>query len=320
MKPGNLTVSFSPHIHDSASVNRIMLDVVIALIPAVIFAIYDFDIPHFEFFEFRPEAALIIGVCVFSCVFFEWAFNKLMKRKNTVKDLSAVITGLLLSFCLPVEVPIWMVVFGSFVAIVFVKQIFGGLGKNFANPAITARVVMLAAFSGYMTAWFLPFSDASLIAKPFVDADDLMFLPGMFELDMFIGHHSDYIGEAQATTAALLIGGLYLLFRRVITWHTPVTFIATVFALTALTGNEPMFQIFSGGLILGAFFMATDPVTSPMTYKGRLVFGVGVGLLTVLIRLYGTYPEAVSYSILIMNMIVALINRFTARKALGVVK
>jgi len=320
MKPGSMTVSFAPHLQDSAAVNRIMRDVIIALSPAVLLSIVNFDIPDFEFFEFRPEAALVIGVCVFSCVFFEWAFEKLLKRKNTINDLSAVITGLLLAFCLPADIPLWMAVFGSFVAIIFVKQLFGGLGKNFANPAVTARVVMLAAFPASMATWAMPFSDPSLTSKPFILADELAFLPEMFELEMFIGQHSDYIGEAQATGIALLIGGLYLLFRRVITWHIPVTFIGTVFVFTAIGGHEPMFQMFSGGLLLAAFFMATDYATSPFTKKGRIIFGIGAGLLTVLIRLYGTFPEAASYAILLMNMIVPLINKFTVYKALGEVK
>ena len=315
-----MTVSFAPHIQDSVTINRIMLDVIIALSPALILSIFSFDIPDFEFFEFRPEAALVIGVCVFSCVFFEWAFEKITKRKNTISDLSAVVTGLLLAFCLPVDIPLWMAIFGSFVAIILVKQLFGGLGKNFANPAVTARVVMLVSFPAAMSTWAMPFSDASLTSKPFVRADDIAFLPEMFELEMFIGQHSDYIGEAQAASFALLLGGLYLLFRRVITWHVPVTFIGTVFVVTAIGGHEPMFQVFSGGLLLAAFFMATDYVTIPLTNKGRIIFGIGLGLFTVLIRLYGTFPEAASYAILLMNMIVPLINKFTAHKALGEVK
>ena len=320
MNSNKMIVSFAPHLNDETTVNRIMRDVIIALSPVLLLSIFDFDIPSFEFFEFRSEAAAVIAVCVAACVFFEWAFQKFLKRKNTVTDLSAVITGLLLAFCLPPEIPIWMVIVGAFVAVIFVKLLFGGLGKNFANPAITARVVMLVAFSDYMTTWAAPFADASLTSKPFANADNLGLLPGMFELEMFLGIHSGYIGEAEATGVALLLGGVYLLVRRIITWHTPAAFIGTVFLLTAITGNEPMFQVFSGGLLLGAFFMATDYATSPFTNKGRLIFGAGAGLLTVLIRLYGTFPEAVSYSILLMNMVVPLINKFTVYKAFGEVQ
>ena len=307
MKPDNMTVSFAPHLQNSVTVSRIMLDVIIALSPALVAAIYVHQL----------YAVYVIGACVASCVFFEWAFEKIVKRRNTVTDLSAVVTGILFAFCLPYDIPLWKAVFGSFVAIVFVKQLFGGIGKNFANPAITARVVLLVAFPANMTAWVMPFFDTTLTSKPFValTSQELATLPGIYESFMYIHPLSDYLGEANGV--ALLAGGVYLLFRRVITWHTPVTFIGTVFVLTAITGNYPVFQVFSGGLLLGAIFMATDYVTSPFTKTGRILFGVGAGLLTVLIRLYGTFPEAVSYSILLMNMLVPFINKFTAHKALG---
>jgi electron transport complex protein RnfD len=202
---------------------------------------------------------------------------------------------MLLAFCLPEEIPIALAVFGSFVAIVFVKQLFGGLGKNFANPAVTARIVLLVAFPAAMATWYSPFF-------------------GFIDLHLFIDPHSGFLGEANGL--ALVFGGIYLLARRVITWHTPVTFIAVVFLLTAINGGDPVFQIFSGGLLLGAFFMATDYVTSPLTKTGRIIFGAGAGLLTVLIR-YGNYHMAVSFAILLMNMIVPLINKLTAHRALG---
>ena len=307
MSSNNMTVSFAPHIQGKATTSRIMLDVIIALCPALAASIY----------VHQHDAALVISACVASCVFFEWAFEKITKRKNTITDLSAVVTGLLFAFCLPVDIPLWKAVFGSFVAIVFVKQLFGGLGKNFANPAITARVMLFVTFPAYMTAWAMPFFDDSLTSRPFVilSSHELATLPEIFDSFMYINPLSDYLGEANGL--ALLIGGVYLLFRRVITWHTPVTFIGTVFALTAISGNYPVFQVFSGGLLLGAIFMATDYVTSPLTKTGRILFGIGAGLLTVLIRLYGTFPEAVSYAILLMNMLVPFINKFTALKALG---
>jgi len=280
-----MTVSFAPHLQDRVTVNRLMLDVIIALLPALAAAVY----------VFGSRAALIVGVCVVSCVFFEWAFEKLLKRNNTIKDLSAVVTGILLALCLPEEIPIGMAVFGSFTAIVFVKQLFGGLGKNFANPAITARIVLFAAFPASMATWDVPFL-------------------GSLDFDFFAGSHSGYFSEANGL--ALVLGGAYLIIRRVITWHTPVTFIAVVFALTAIQGSEPMFQIFSGGLLVGAFFMATDSVTSPLTNTGRVIFGAGAGLLTVLIR-YGNYHMAVSFAILLMNMVVPHINRLTIPRPLG---
>ncbi|MCL2380919.1 MAG: RnfABCDGE type electron transport complex subunit D [Treponema sp.] len=296
MKQGNMTVSFAPHIQDSAAANRIMLDVIIALSPVIILSIYDFDIPFFEYFQFLPEPALLIGICVASCVFFEWAFQKLVKRKNTVKDLSAVVTGLLLALCLPEEIHPVLAVFGSFVAIVFVKQLFGGIGKNFANPAVTARVVLLVAFPAAMaTTWYMPFS-------------------GELDLELLIGRQSNFLGDGHGL--ALVAGGVYLLIRRVITWHIPVTFIGTVFVVAAITGNDPVFQVFSGSLLLGAIFMATDYTTSPLTAKRRIIFGVMAGLHLVLFR-YGNYQMAVSYTILLMNMATPLINKFAAYRALG---
>ena len=284
-----------------------MLDVIIALSPALIAS----------FYVFGSYAVVITGVCAAACLFFEWAFEKILKRKNSIGDLSAVVTGLLLAFCLPVGIPLWQAVFGCFVAIVFVKQLFGGFGKNFANPAVTARIALLAAFPASMAAYVRPFLDSSLVTKPFASLSryDLETLPGVFELEMFIGVHSDYLGEANGL--ALLIGGAYLLIRRVITWHIPVTFIGTVFVLTAISGSQPVFQVFSGGLLLGALFMATDPVTSPLAKAGHVIFGIGAGILTVVIRFYGKFPEAVSYAILLMNMLVPIINKFGARRAPG---
>jgi electron transport complex protein RnfD len=289
-----------------------MLDVVIALIPAFVFAV----------FIFGPRAALITGVCVVSCVFFEWAFEKILKRKNTINDFSAVITGMLLAYNLPVTIPVWQAIFGSFTAIILVKQLYGGLGKNFANPAITARVVMFLAFPVTMTTWIVPF-DWKTSTDIITGATPLKLLfQGQTDVlntwSLFIGTHGGCLGEV--SEAALLLGGLYLLVRGVISWHAPVTFIAVVFALTALAGVNPVYHIFSGGLFLGAIFMATDYVTTPQTNLGRAIFGVGCGILTVLIRLFGSYPEGVSFSILIMNTLVPFINKLTYKKALGGLK
>ena len=314
MKPDNLTVAYAPHIHDRTTTRRIMLDVVIALCPAFIAS----------FLVFGPRAVLVTAVCVAACVFFEWAFNKSLKRKCTIKDLSAVITGMLLAFNLPVTIPLWQAVFGSFVAIIFVKMLFGGLGKNFANPAVVARVVMFLAFPIAMTNWYVPHWNVPLLdtisgATPlvYIARGDFYSMEKVWY--MFLGVHRGSLGET--SELALLIGGIYLLARRVITWHAPVAFIGTVFVLTALIGNhsvyQPLFHIFSGGLFLGAIFMATDYVTTPMTKTGRAIFGLGCGLFTVMIRLYGSYPEGVSFAILLMNMIVPFINKLTANKALG---
>jgi len=310
MKPDSLTVSYAPHIRDKITTSRIMLDVIIALCPALIVS----------FLVFGPRAILVTGACVAACVFFEWAFNKALKRKKTINDLSAVITGMLLAFNLPVSIPLWQAVFGSFVAIIFVKMLFGGLGKNFANPAILARVVMMLAFPLTMTNWYVPgwsaphldtISGATpliyILRDEFYDMNKVWY--------MFLGVHRGSLGET--SELALLIGGIYLLFRRVITWHAPVTFIGTVFVLTAIAGHNPVFHILSGGLFLGAIFMATDYVTTPMTKTGRAIFGIGCGLFTVMIRLYGAYPEGVSFGILLMNIVVPFINKATAHRALG---
>ena len=299
----NMTVSFSPHIHDKITASRIMLDVVIALVPAFAASL----------FIFGPRAALVTAVCVSSCVLFEGIYQKLMKKPVTVNDLSAVVTGLLLAFNLPVEIPVWQAVFGCAVAILFVKQLFGGLGKNFANPAITARVVMFLAFSKTMTTWVQIDAVSSATPLALMKRGEFGDLPGLW--NMLAGSRGGSLGETSAL--ALLLGGIYLLIRRVITWHTPAAFFGTVFVLAAVFGQEPLHHLLAGGLFLGAFFMATDYPTTPKTNAGRVVFGAGCGVLTVIIRLYGNYPEGVAFSILLMNMAVPYINKSTLRKALG---
>ena len=301
---GNMTVSFMPHIRDNTSTNRIMLDVLIALCPAFIASILIFG----------GRSALVVGVCVASCVFFEWAYQKITKRKSTIKDLSACITGVLLAFNLPETIPLWMAVFGCGVAIILVKQLFGGIGKNFANPAITARIVMVISFPVAMTTWTqLPDAVSGATPLALIQSGDLSYLPSL--MDMFLGLRGGCLGETSAL--ALLLGGAYLIIRRVITWHIPVTFIGTVFVLTGLLGQQPSYQLMAGGLLIGAIFMATDYVTSPQTAKGRIIFGIGAGLLTVLIRVWGSYPDGVSFAILFMNVLVPFINKFTQTKPLG---
>ncbi|MCL2718649.1 MAG: RnfABCDGE type electron transport complex subunit D [Lachnospiraceae bacterium] len=303
----NMTVSFSPHIRDKITTNRIMIDVLIALFPAFIASVWIFG----------PRAALITCVCVISCVVFEWVYQKLLKKPVTVNDYSACVTGVLLAYNLPVGIPIWQAIFGCAIAIVLVKQLFGGIGKNFANPALTARVVMFLAFSTTMTTW-VQLPDAVSAATPLMlmARGELESLPPLW--NMIVGTRGGCLGET--SSIALLIGGLYLLIRRVITWHAPVTFIATTFILSAIFGTAPMYHLFGGGLILGAFFMATDYPTTPQTNKGRIIFGIGCGIFTVIIRLYGNYPEGVSFAILFMNMLVPYINKFTLTKPLGGLK
>lgn len=302
----NFTVSVSPHLRDKTDTHTIMRDVLIALIPAAIASMAIFG----------ERALLVEAVCVAVCVMSEWAFQKITKRPKTVEDLSACVTGLLLAFNLPVGIPLWQAALGSVIAIVVVKQLFGGLGQNFANPAITARIIMLLAFSGTMTTWSLPDAVSSATPLPIIAGKAEGVLPALS--DMFLGLRGGCLGETSAL--ALLLGGGYLLFRRVISWHTPVAFIGTVFLLTWALGEQPVYQVLSGGLLLGAFFMATDYATTPSTDWGRIIFGVGCGLITVLIRVWGSYPEGVSFSILLMNILTPHISNWTRTKPLGGVK
>jgi len=287
---------------------------------------------------FGPRAALVTVVCVAACLLFEALYQKFTKQPITIMDFSAVITGLLIAFNLPVTIPLWQAIIGCFVAIVMIKQLFGGLGRNFANPAIVARVVLFIAFPLTMSYWNMPDSTPSWVllsgvvptssevvvdtiayATPLAHlANDSMYALPSF-LDMFLGIRGGTIGETSAL--ALLLGGIYLLVRGVIRWHIPVSFMATVAALSFLAGgfdiNFIIMHLLAGGLILGALFMATDYVTSPQTIKGRIIFGIGCGLLTMVIRLFGSYPEGVSFAILLMNILVPFINKFTMTKPLG---
>ena len=297
-----LIVSPSPHTRS------IMLDVVIALLPALAVAAW----------LFGGRALLVAAVCVGSSVLLEFLCRRLMKRDQTIGDLSAVVTGLLLALNLPVGIPLWVAIFGCFIAIVVVKQLFGGIGQNFANPAMAARVILLASFSGYMTARSVPgdylavdaIASATPLARMAADAETSSLL------QMFLGVKSTCaMGEVSAL--ALLIGGCYLVFRRVISPVTPLCYIGTVFVLTGLLGADPVRQILAGGLMLGAIFMATDYTTSPATTKGKMIFALGCGIITVLIRLYGGYPEGVSFAILLMNILTPQIDKLTMKKPLG---
>lgn len=306
-----LFVESSPHIRSAWTTQKIMLNVIIALCPALIMSTYIFGI----------KALLLTVICCASCVLLEFLFNKVTKREDTISDLSAVVTGMLLAFNLPVDLPIYMAIIGCFVAIVIVKCLFGGIGQNFANPAITARIVLMMSFAGSMTKWTAPFSwkdgvDATVSATPLA-ADTLPELS-----DMFLGFRAGCLGET--CIAALMLGGLYLMFIGLIRPATPVCFIGTVALLSFLYGgcdvNFMLYQLMSGGLILGALFMATDYATTPLTAKGKIIFGVCCGLITFAIRQFASMPEGVSFSILVMNCLTPLIDRFTAPKALGAVK
>ena len=293
-------VAASPHVTTKNSTAVIMRDVLIALAPAVLAGCVVFGL----------RALLVVAVTTAACVFFEWGFEKLCHTPSTISDLSAAVTGVLLAMNLPVSIPLWQAVFGALVAMVAVKGLFGGIGKNFANPAITARIVMFLAFSKTMTAWVFP--DAVSSATPLA-----MMANGesVDYLTLLLGNHGGCLGETSAL--ALLIGFAYLLIRGVISWHTPVCFVGTVFVMSLILGQDAVGQILSGGLMLGAIFMATDYSTTPSTNWGRVLFGIGAGLLTVLIRFYGAYAEGVSFAILFMNILTPYLSKWTETKPFG---
>ena len=295
-----LTVASSPHIKRPDTTRGIMSDVVIALAPAATYGCILFGL--------RALAVLITSVSV--AVLCEFLWNKALKKPNTIKDVSAVVTGLLLGMNLPPTLPLWQAAIGSAAAIIVVKQMFGGLGHNFANPAIAARIILLVSFPASMTRFTEPVSDAVTSATPLAGtAGTLSFKT------LFFGMHAGSIGETSAFL--LIVGGLYLVIRRVITPIIPVCFIGTVALLSLISGESVMLSVFGGGLILGAVFMATDYTTSPTTLLGKAVFAVGCGIITFVIRKFGSLPEGVSYSILLMNILVPHINRFTLSKPFG---
>ena len=301
-----LHVSACPHIHTKRTTQSVMLDVVLSLLPATVAGVILFGLP----------ALWVIVCCVLSAVLSEFVFNLLVKKEQTIDDLSAVVTGLLLALNLPANIPLWQAAVGSVFAIIVVKCLFGGLGHNIVNPAITARVFMLVAFGSMAQAAFPISVDAASGATPLVELAAGK-VPSL--LDLFLGKTGGAIGET--CTLALLIGGIYLLARRVITWHLPVVYIGTVFVFTlALVGFDLQTALawtLSGGLFIGAFFMIPDYVTSPATPPGMILFSVLTGILTVVIRFYGNYPEGVSFAILFMNILTPFIDMWTARKPFG---
>ena len=302
-----MTVSVSPHIKTNANTRRIMADVLIALAPAAIAGVVIFGL--------RALAVLLVSVA--SAVLAEFLFNLICRRPNTVGDLSAAVTGLLLGMNVPSNLPIWQAAVGSVFAIIIVKCLFGGIGKNFANPAITARIFMTISFGAMAGAAFPTVVDTVATATPLSEMKEgLTVTPSL--LDMLLGLKGGAIGEVCG--AALILGFVYLLLRRVITWHAPVCFVGGVFLLTLLfsgSAEVALTHVLTGGLLIGAIFMATDYTTTPITKWGRALFGIGCALITVVIRLWGSYPEGVSFSILLMNILTPYLERWTQPKALG---
>lgn len=302
-----LKLSVSPHIHSGRSTAGIMRDVLISLLPATIAGTVIFGL----------RALLVVAVCMVACVGFEALFNLMIKKNQTIGDFSAAVTGLLLALNLPANIPLWQCVIGSLFAIVVVKCLFGGLGCNPVNPAITARVFMLIAFGSMTVQAFPTVVDTVSSATPLSLADKAD-MPTLMEL--FLGLNGGAIGET--CVLALVLGFVYLLLRRVITWHIPVSFIGTVFVcsffMEGMDVISALAMILSGGLFIGAIFMATDYVTSPATAVGKLIFGLGAGLITFVIRYFGVYPEGVSFAILFMNILTPYIDSWTRHKVFGV--
>ena len=316
-----LDVAYQPQVRTDTDTRRIMMDVIIALMPALIVAILQFG--------WRPLGVAVVSML--SAVFFEWAYRKLMKKSNTIGDCSAALTGLLMAMTMPPSSPLWLPIVGSFFSIVIVKQLYGGLGKNFLNPALAGRAFLIASYANHMTTWIVPNGlkdviDATTMATPMTYMYTGEAMPAVINFkNMFLGNMPGCIGEI--SSLALLIGVIYLFVRKVITWRIPTSFIATVVILTFVFGHEGYsridwvgYNLFCGSLLLGAFFMANDYVTSPVTGPGQLLYGFGCGVITVLIRYFGSYPEGVSYGILIMNLCTWAIDRAFVRHQFGVSK
>ena len=300
-----LFISSSPHLRSGTGVRSIMLDVIIALTPALIASVI----------LFGPRALLVTAVSVAAAVLAEYLSRKIMKRPNSIGDLSAVVTGMLLAFNLPVSIPLWIAALGSAIAIVVVKQFFGGIGQNFVNPALAGRIILMVSFPAQMTKWTMPLTgsfggvDAVTTATPLgiLSEGGEQTMPPL--LDMFFGVRGGCLGETCAV--ALLLGGVYLVARKVINPIIPICYVGTAALLSLAFGLDPLVQILSGGLLLGAIFMATDYATSPLTNWGKVIFGIGCGVLTMIIRQFGSLPEGVSFSIVLMNILVPYIDRLT---------
>ena len=313
--------AYQPQVRAKRGTREIMLDVIIALLPALCVGVW----------QFGAQALIPLAVSVVSCVFFEWAYRKLLKKPDTIGDLSAVVTGILLAFTLPANCKWWLPIIGAFFSIVVVKQLYGGIGKNFLNPALAGRAFLIASYANHMTTWIVPNSlkgvvDGTTMATPMTYLYSGEAMPAYLNYkNIILGNMPGCIGEISAI--ALLIGAAYLLIRKVITWRIPTAFIGTVVVLTFIFGHEGysradwvMYNVFSGSMLLGAFFMANDYATSPVTMPGQLLYGFGCGVLTVLIRYFGSYPEGVSYGILIMNLCTWAIDKAFCRPQFGVTK
>ncbi|MBN1492864.1 MAG: RnfABCDGE type electron transport complex subunit D [Candidatus Omnitrophica bacterium] len=299
-----LIVTISPHERSRESIASIMWGVVIALLPATVASVV--------FFKFLAIKVIMLSVA--TALGTEYFTRKALGRSNTISDGSAVVTGILFAFCVPPTSPWWMVMIGSACAICLVKELFGGLGANIFNPALTARAILLASFPVHMTTWIRPF-DAIACATPLGIVKEHLTIPLPSYMDLFLGNCGGCIGETSAL--AILIGGLFLLYRKTIYWYYPVFYIGVVFTLSYFVGRDPLYEILAGGVFLGAFFMITDMVTTPITRLGGIIFACGAALLTVVIRNYGGYPEGVCYSILIMNAFTPLIDRLLTPRILG---
>ena len=303
----NLIVSSSPHMVSNENTQRIMGMVILALLPSLCVSTY----------VFGPRVLILTAVCMVSAVLFEYLWNVLMKKPQTVGDLSAALTGLLIAFNVPSNLPYYIAIIGSFIAIIIVKQLFGGLGHNLFNPAITARIVLFIAFATQMTTWPVPrtaATDAITGPTPLgILKNGGGELPS--NMDLFLGTVGGSMGEVSAI--ALIIGGLFLIWRKVISPITPLCFIATVFIIALIAGEDPVFHILAGGVMLGAFFMATDYVTGPLTPAGQMVYGVILGVLTGIFRVFGASAEGVSYAIILSNILCPLIEKYTVPTAFG---
>ena len=302
-----LIVTAAPHITSADSTQKIMQRVCLALVPTLIVSVLWYGI----------SALILTAVTVAACVLFEMGYCKLMGKENPTGDFSAVVTGLLLAFNMPASLPWWMAIVGSFVAIVVVKQLFGGMGYNFANPAIVGRIAMALGYTGAMTKYVFPANgiDAFAAATPLAVASEV---GSAGYVTLLIGKHGGVLGETCAIT--IILGGIYLIWTKVISPVIPVTYLATAAVLSVCFGMDPIYQLLSGGILLGAFFMATDYVTSPTTDKGKVIFGIGLGVITMLIRRFGTMNEGVSFAILLMNLVVPYIDVLTRQDKLGIAK
>ena len=301
MNNENLIVSPSPHIKSERTTARVMGHVLIALFPAYVASVIIFGL----------RALFLVLFCAATAVIWERLCNIIMKRQNSIGDLSAAVTGVILAFNLPVTLPFWIAAIGTFVAIVIAKQLFGGLGHNFANPAIVGRIVLMLSFPAAMSNWAVPFYNSD---KIITSATPLVTGKAKY-IDLFLGKTGGCLGEVCAL--ALLIGGVYLVVMKVISPAAPLAFMGTVVAFSYLVGEDGIYQLLAGGVILGAVFMATDYVTTPITNKGRVIFGIGCGIITCVIRFWGSFPEGVSFGILLMNIVTPYIDMATKKKPIG---